>query len=248
MATRVEPLTFEEALAGLQAAGERLLGETPTPRVLDAGCGGQMYFRLPADAHIVGIDVSPEQLACNTTVHERILGDIQTFPLPPQSFDLVICWDVLEHLRHPRAALQNLHRALRPGSLLILGGPNALSLKGLATWMTPFWFHDRWYRKSGAVSTPPFETYRRFSALPSAIRRWAARHSLRTEFYTRYESPLQLRLRQRMAIDGGVWSAIDASARIATFGLVELSATDFMLVLRTAGGPGGDRDRGGGRG
>lgn len=96
--------------------------------VLDAGCGFQLPIPLDA-ATVTGIDISPAALARNEHAHEKILGDITTYPLPRSEYDAVVCWDVIEHLRDPRAALRNLAPTLKPGGLLIVGLPELFSAK-----------------------------------------------------------------------------------------------------------------------
>jgi SAM-dependent methyltransferase len=220
---------FAPALAGLQAALTALLDGPSDMRVLDAGCGSRMHLRLSPHAHIVGIDISAKQLAHNDALDERILGDIQTYSLPPASFDLVLCWDTLEHLRRPQLALENLKQALRPGGLMVLGGPNPLSLKGLVTWLTPYWVHRLAYRGS---SERPFKTYRRLTTSPVLLARWARNEAMQTEYFATYESPMQVELRRRLLIDGRLWRSIRATTRRLSGQLIDLPATDFMLVVK----------------
>jgi 2-polyprenyl-3-methyl-5-hydroxy-6-metoxy-1,4-benzoquinol methylase len=48
------------------------------------------------------------------------------YPLEDSSFDIVLLTEVLEHLRdYPATALEEAHRLLRPGGLLLLTTPNA---------------------------------------------------------------------------------------------------------------------------
>jgi Methyltransferase domain len=35
---------------------------------------------------------------------ERELGDIESYDLPAEDFDVVVCWNVFEHLPHPERA------------------------------------------------------------------------------------------------------------------------------------------------
>jgi SAM-dependent methyltransferase len=74
-------------------------------RVLDAGCGRGRQLALPEGAYVVGIDASREALALNTSIDEAICGDIETYPLPRESFDLILALDVLELLPNPEVAL-----------------------------------------------------------------------------------------------------------------------------------------------
>lgn len=51
-------------------------------------------------------------------------GDIQNCPeIPKESFDVIICTQVLEHVAAPEKALSELYRLLAPGGLLLLSVP-----------------------------------------------------------------------------------------------------------------------------
>ena len=153
------------------------------------------------------------------------------FPLARARFDVVVCWDLLEHLRRPRAALDNLSRAVRQGGLLVIGGPNVLSFKGLVTWLTPFWAHRLWYRLQRS-SRRLFRTYRRVATQPTVIQSWAREHFQAMEYSVAYERPPQEQFRQRFGSEARIWSAALRSVYKLNAGLVDLTATDCMLVLR----------------
>lgn len=44
----------------------------------------------------------------------------EALPFPAGMFDLVCCWDVLEHVQNPQAVLFEAQRVLRPGGVLLL--------------------------------------------------------------------------------------------------------------------------------
>ena len=73
--------------------------------VLEAGCGTKGYIQLPKSVYKVGIDISEKQLDQNNELAEKVLGDIQYFDFPENKFDVIVCWDVLEHLPHPELAI-----------------------------------------------------------------------------------------------------------------------------------------------
>jgi SAM-dependent methyltransferase len=153
-------------------------------RVLDAGCGrARGYVDFPG-AHITGVDIDPVALSLNTGVDEKIVGDIQTYPLPADTFDAIVCWDVLEHVPHPELALENLARSLKPGGTLYLGLPKVTSPKGLATKFTPHRFHVWFYRhvflapNAGRPGYGPYPTHLHWSLRPAGLRRFAAAHEL----------------------------------------------------------------------
>jgi SAM-dependent methyltransferase len=165
-------------------------------KVLDAGCGRYAAMvELPDDCHLVGIDISADGLDANPDLDERIVGDLETYPLPAETFDLVVCWDVLEHLRRPQLALVNLTRSLKPGGRLVIGIPNVLTPKALVTKFTPHHFHVLVYKRvlhfpnAGRPGHGPFPTFLRWSLRPSALETFAAENGLDVDEIQRYPSP-----------------------------------------------------------
>lgn len=51
---------------------------------------------------------------------KQFLGDLRTVPLPPRSFDIVVCAFLLERIPHASLVLDRFVAALRPGGLLLL--------------------------------------------------------------------------------------------------------------------------------
>jgi 2-polyprenyl-3-methyl-5-hydroxy-6-metoxy-1,4-benzoquinol methylase len=98
-------------------------------RVLDVGCSSG-YLAHPLSERgntIVGIELDPEAARAAEQFCERVLvGDVETteLPLEPASFDVVLCGDVVEHLRDPVAALARLRVFLKPGGSVVLSTPN----------------------------------------------------------------------------------------------------------------------------
>ena len=115
-----------------------VVSDMPVARVLEAGCGSQLKLRLPFPHSLVGIDIDAEQLAHNDRIDQKICGDLQTFPLPISEFDLVTCIDVLEHLRYPEKAIENMRSSLKPGGYLMIAGPEPYSYKGFVAKYTPY--------------------------------------------------------------------------------------------------------------
>jgi 2-polyprenyl-3-methyl-5-hydroxy-6-metoxy-1,4-benzoquinol methylase len=109
---------------------ERLLELAGSPaRVLDVGCSsGYLASRLvERGATVVGIDTDERAATEARAVCEQVLvGDVETMelPFPDHSFDLVLCGDVIEHLRDPVAFLARMRPLLRPGGKLVLTTPN----------------------------------------------------------------------------------------------------------------------------
>jgi 2-polyprenyl-3-methyl-5-hydroxy-6-metoxy-1,4-benzoquinol methylase len=53
--------------------------------------------------------------------------DVRSPTLPPASFDVVLCTEVIEHIVESRAALAGMRRLLRPGGVLLLSTPQRWS-------------------------------------------------------------------------------------------------------------------------
>lgn len=67
--------------------------------ILDAGCGeGTFLSMLLHNYHVVGLDASISALRYVNA--EVVRGYLDNLPLKSNSFDLVTCLEVLEHLRH----------------------------------------------------------------------------------------------------------------------------------------------------
>jgi 2-polyprenyl-3-methyl-5-hydroxy-6-metoxy-1,4-benzoquinol methylase len=98
-------------------------------RVLDVGCSSG-YLAAPLAARgnsIVGVELDPEAARGAEPYCERVLvGDVEAMELPlePGSFDVVLCGDVVEHLRDPVATLARLRPLLRDDGRLVLSTPN----------------------------------------------------------------------------------------------------------------------------
>lgn len=155
--------------------------------VLEAGAGSMSKVKFNSNAFVSGIDISQKQLDRNTIIDEKILGDIQLYQFESYTFDIIICWHVLEHLRCPKQAIQNFFKAAKKNGIIILASPNPFSIKGLVTKFSPHWFHVFIYKyiygrkDAGKDDSAPFKTYMKFSISPEAISNFAIENNLKVE-------------------------------------------------------------------
>jgi SAM-dependent methyltransferase len=84
-------------------------------RVLDVGCGQKPYETIfaPLASSYVGVDAVENPRA-------ELRGPIEALPVDDDSFDVVLCNQVLEHADDPPRAVRELFRALAPGGRLLL--------------------------------------------------------------------------------------------------------------------------------
>lgn len=99
--------------------------------VLDAACGDGRLARVRRSGGYVGLDFV-ERLAARARKFTGApvgVGDVHALPVRTGSVAVVTCFEVLEHLDDPGAAVAELARVLQPGGRLFLSVPNDEGLK-----------------------------------------------------------------------------------------------------------------------
>ncbi|PVE25414.1 hypothetical protein DC522_05835 [Microvirga sp. KLBC 81] len=100
--------------------------------VLDiaSGEGYGSAFLSTAARRVVGVDVS--EAAIRYARHRYVdspnlefeVGDIQKLAFPDATFDLITCFETVEHVQEPARAIQELRRILKPSGTLLISTPN----------------------------------------------------------------------------------------------------------------------------
>ena len=167
--SRNAEVSGHSVIENIQDIIDRYCLDVSKPCVLEAGCGSSSHFRFPETATLCGIDISEEQLSKNKILTEKIHEDLQTYSTTKR-YDMVICWNVLEHLRNPEKALDNLLTWTKDDGIIIISVPNVLSVKGLITKFTPLWFHRLVYKYVFRYTkNKPFYAYMKLSMTPKSI-------------------------------------------------------------------------------
>jgi len=208
-----EVMPEPRALAILQSLLLKWFADRPT-RIYEAGGGSLSYLptELLEKADITAVDIDPDQIKNNRYARTRICGDIQEQKFPPDSFDLVVCYFVLEHLERPHQAMQRFFDALTPGGLMFIAAPNARSFTGLVTKYTPHWFHVWIFRTvfrdktAGQPGRGPFPTIYHPLVLPERLIEFAKRHGYEVVYFKKFESVQLGKLRQRYPLLGKLLS------------------------------------------
>jgi 2-polyprenyl-3-methyl-5-hydroxy-6-metoxy-1,4-benzoquinol methylase len=126
---------YQEKGAGYFAGARRdyvaEMPADPSAAILELGCGaggtGALALREGKAGAYVGIELfEPMALEARrvlTTVH---IGNVETMDLPygPETFDALVCSEVLEHLANPEATLTRLIPLLKPGGRVYASVPN----------------------------------------------------------------------------------------------------------------------------
>jgi len=115
---------LRHALAGMDGAGGS--GNGSRLRILDlaSACGGN-FSVCSAFGEPFGIDISPVSVAyCKARNGTRMIqGDAQRLPFADASFDVVVAFDVFEHLPHDEDSMRETFRILEKGRWLVFNVP-----------------------------------------------------------------------------------------------------------------------------
>jgi 2-polyprenyl-3-methyl-5-hydroxy-6-metoxy-1,4-benzoquinol methylase len=148
---------------------EPLLPST-VERVLDVGCGSgatlEWLKRTGRCKEAVGLEMMESAAAvARERVDELVVGNAEALiesAFAPQSFDLILCLDVLEHLVDPWDFVVKVRHLLKPGGTLIASLPNVRHLRVVL----PLLVAGRWrYEASGILDRTHLRFFTRASAL-----------------------------------------------------------------------------------
>jgi len=92
--------------------------------ILDIGCGNgekiDYFKRLGTTKEVIGLDIAQDILKGKTN---RVCADAQYLPFKSNTFDGVICSEVLEHLPNPELCVKEIHRILKKGGIVFISTP-----------------------------------------------------------------------------------------------------------------------------
>ena len=105
-------------------------------RVLDVGCGTgyttEAVLKRLGIGEVDGIDMTFQQLrkAARRLNPERAMvnlsrGDAENLPFKNEAFDAIVSFGALEYFPHPKSALQEMARVVKPGGRVVVGGPES---------------------------------------------------------------------------------------------------------------------------
>lgn len=167
-------------------------------RILDLGCGdGSLAAALcEQGAVVLGVDVD----SSSVDQARRVLSEAHVVDLDEPGairrlgqFDAVICADILEHLRDPWRALDEVSATLRPGGSVVLSIPNVQH----ATVALDLLFRGRWeYTPQGLLDI----THLRFFTERSARALIAGANLMITDFVRWPGRPLPARILGAIAV------------------------------------------------
>ena len=120
---------------------DKIVPDMKPGRLLEVGCATGDFLEKMSQKGWDVTGIEPSEFAAN---HARAQGfnvhsgSLEAAPPPPDEYDLVVGWMVLEHLHQPVAALRRLHEWTRPTARLAISVPDASGAEARL-------FGDAWY-------------------------------------------------------------------------------------------------------
>jgi SAM-dependent methyltransferase len=169
-----------------------LLRLRPGDRILDLGSGeGRHTHHLSYTQHrVLSVDLDLAELKKNRERWLELKGESDNFghadfmladgdrlPFPDETFDHIVCTEVVEHVPDPRVTMAELYRILKPGGNLAVSTPAMVPEKACWTLSWEYWHapggHVRIFRPGALGELVDEADFKLF-----AIRHKHALHSL----------------------------------------------------------------------
>jgi GT2 family glycosyltransferase/2-polyprenyl-3-methyl-5-hydroxy-6-metoxy-1,4-benzoquinol methylase len=140
--------------------------------VLDIGSGEGYGSHLLATfaESVIGVDSSVEAVEGATLRYgaqcanlRYLQGSATVLPLATNSVDLVVAFEILEHIADHQGMLAEVRRVLRPGGVFLVSTPNKAIYSDLANYKNPFHVRELYFDEFRKLLENAFQTVRLFA-------------------------------------------------------------------------------------
>ena len=136
---------------------------SPESKLLDLGSGAGILTELnfkDSVSYVCGLDLD-SRILLNPYLNEAKVGSAEFIPYDNETFDAILCNNVIEHLANPTKVFRAVNRVLKKGGIFIAKTPNKYHYVTLLSKLTPHWFHTFFNRLRGRLEEDTFPTYYR---------------------------------------------------------------------------------------
>jgi len=119
-------------------------------KILDIGCGtGGVSEIFNKDHNVIGLDSDKDAIEFASKRGIKVKrGNAENLPFEKESFDIVLCLDVIEHTNDDKKVVNEIYRVLKKGGNTIIAVPAFNFLWGEADDLS---FHKRRYTKNSIL-------------------------------------------------------------------------------------------------
>jgi ubiquinone/menaquinone biosynthesis C-methylase UbiE len=122
--------------------------------LLDIGCGSGYLLNQAACKRGVGVDISDLMVRtastnCKSNVSKFIVqADAESLPFKDKSFNKIVSTEVIEHILHPIALLEEIERVSKNDTIIVITIPNEMCINWIKNILFSFGIHKLLFRKS----------------------------------------------------------------------------------------------------
>jgi 2-polyprenyl-3-methyl-5-hydroxy-6-metoxy-1,4-benzoquinol methylase len=81
---------------------------------------------------LIGCDIDGFSIKENDDISVGVLSNLEELGFRENTFDLIMSFDTIEHLKNPQAFIKNASKSLKQGGIIFLVTPNKNSIFGIA--------------------------------------------------------------------------------------------------------------------
>jgi len=118
-------MLFPSCQSAVKAYIREYASKIKKSKILDVGCGDGEYTSLFCcnNNKVFGLDIK-ERVIPEFKKFQFVKGNAENLPFPDESFDLIISFDVLEHISDDQKAIKEMYRVLKRRGKVFLETPN----------------------------------------------------------------------------------------------------------------------------
>lgn len=139
---------FQESLARYEFVVKKIGNNI---KILDAACGTGYGSRvLSRRGEVVGLDNDAEAINFAKARYSKyanfLLGDIENIKQNVGTFDVICCFEAIEHLKHPEKMLRGFRKILSKNGVVFISTPNKAYPNRLVSSESPYHVKEYTYR------------------------------------------------------------------------------------------------------
>jgi len=109
----------------------KLIGNVTHKKILDAGCGEGYFLSGIESNDKIGVELSEKRVSTALSYDPKLtikIADVKELPFENNTFDVIVCSEVLEHVSGYEKALQEFKRCVKPDGHIVLSFPNEFTV------------------------------------------------------------------------------------------------------------------------